>query len=146
MIYGVGDSIQVIFQAAEQLRQYGIMAPYGSVTPLIPLLLAMLTSLSGVSTEQAYVTIILFAWIGGIAAVYGTLRRRDGGLGAAIMAALFAAAPSRLLAIFDMPDASRLCFGTLTIVLIWLWVERRLAGTVRIGVLILALLARFLTG
>lgn len=146
MIYGPDSDVQIVFQAAEQLRQYGVVAPYTVVPPLIPLLIVLGTSLTRVSIEQVYVAITLLAWAGGSAAVYGTLRRFNTRVSlAAIAAALFAVVPSRLLSIFDVPDGSRLFFGTLVTVLVWLWSDRSAIGLMRSVMLGATTLALVLT-
>ncbi len=131
MIYGSDSSAQLVLEAAEQLRRYGILAPYGTVSPLAPLLIVSLTS-TGLSFEQAHAVLTGIAWGGGTAAVYAALRRLDaGGRLARLGAALFAIAPSRLLSIFDTPDLARLCFAALAAALVLLSVQRRLTGVLR---------------
>ncbi len=146
MIHGPDSAVQLVLQAAEQLRRYGIAAPYGLVPPLTPLLVAALTSLTGLSAEQAYAVIVGTVWVGGSAAVFAALRRLGGGVRlAGLGAALFALAPSRVLSIFHTPDEARLCFGTLTAVLVWLWAARRLSRPLRSMLLAAASVAILLT-
>ena len=146
MIYGPDSAVQLVLQAAEQLRRYGTAAPYGIVPPLTPLLVAALTSLTGLSAEQAYAVIVGTVWVGGSAAVFAALWRLGGGVRlAGLGATLFAIAPSRVLAIFHTPDEARLCFGTLTAVLVWLWTDQRLARPLRSMLLAAASVAILLT-
>ncbi len=146
MIHGPDSAVQLVLQAAEQLRRYGIAAPYGIVPPLTPLLITALTSLTGLSAEQAYAAIVGTAWVGGSAAVFAALRRLGGGVRlAGLGAALFAIAPSRVLSIFHTPDEARLCFGTLAAVLVWLWTARRLSRPLGLMLLAAAAVAILLT-
>ena len=146
MIYGPDNTVQIVLQAAEQLRRYGTAAPYGTVPPLTPLLIAALTSLTGLSSEQAYAVIVATVWVGGSAAVFAAPRRLGAGVRlAGLGAALFAVAPSRVLSIFHTPDEARLCFGTLTAVLVWLWTDQRLARPLRSILLAATVVALALT-
>lgn len=146
MIYGPDSTVQLVLQAAEQLRRYGTAVPYGTVPPLTPLLIVAITSATGLSPDHAYAVIMATAWAGGAAAVFAALRRFGAHVRlAALGAALFAVSPSRVLAIFDMHDAAQLCFGTLTVVLVLLWVDRTLARAPRVAALGSAAVAFALT-
>jgi hypothetical protein len=146
MIYGPDSDAQIVFQAAEQLQRHGIVAPYGTVKPLAPLLIAAFTSMTGISVEQAYMVVTSLMWIGGVVAVYGIMRQFGTSVALARVAAtLFAIAPSRVLAVLDIPDESRLYAGTLVVVLVWLWISRVPIGLVRTAIFIPVALAFSLT-
>ncbi len=114
MIYGADSTAQVSIQAAEQVLKLGAAPPFAVTSPLLPLLVASVVSLTGSSTEWAYIAVVGVAYAFGCAGIFLLARRLRATVPIAATAALlYALAPSRLCTVFDQPDGTRVLFWSL---------------------------------
>ncbi|MCB1021127.1 MAG: hypothetical protein KDC27_14445 [Acidobacteria bacterium] len=123
MIAGPDSRAQIAIQAAERLRTLGAGVPWQVTPPLPPALIAALATI-GLSPADAYVLLVVVAFLACAAAVFALCRR----IGAAPWLALAAAgltlvAPSGILAIWERGEIDRLLFWKL-VPLVFLAIDR----------------------
>ncbi|MEZ5365541.1 MAG: 6-pyruvoyl-tetrahydropterin synthase-related protein [Bryobacterales bacterium] len=133
-------------QAAERLRTLGVGVPWQVTPPLPPALIAALSAI-GLSPADAYVLLVVVAFLACAAAVFVLCRR----MGAAPWLALAAAgltlvAPSGILAVWERGEIDRLLFWKL-VPLVFLAIDRfrRKPSALSIALILTALAAMVLT-
>ncbi|MEZ5396389.1 MAG: 6-pyruvoyl-tetrahydropterin synthase-related protein [Bryobacterales bacterium] len=146
MIAGPDSRAQLAIQAAERLRTLGVGVPWQVTPPLPPALIAALSAI-GLSPAEAYVLLVVVAFLACAAAVFVLCRR----MGAAPWLALAAAgltlvAPSGILAVWERGEIDRLLFWKL-VPLVFLAIDRfrRKPSALSIALILTALAAMVLT-